>query len=1268
MLQQVLNALHESYHYDDLKGDFSRAREAVLSWLLKAKNPADQTSALLWKAQVHILQGELTMARACLAECEKAAAGDLNADLMIETLRLLEIYERYNTAPDMSGIGAVQVSVFWRGAEDLKPLNERWEVLRKEADDANVKWQAWYIYGLLCNLRSARSVLDSSRFAPAAFNKAQFIDHSLQQLIQVKNSLVSSGFYPTASYLCLSAADLHFRGMQAEKARQFLEEAVILARNSGDNTAMGHALMVKADHLCAPFSSPVYWNFALVDSSSETSNLAASVEEQEFKVPEERLLKDAASLYREAETLFERSNCMRGLAAVLLRWGYLHFLQDDLGSVEKIVDRAAAIFLKTGDLKAHQLANAHLILVKLHKGESAEAIKRSREIGRWGNESGSFGYAHCLGILINRMGRHQLLRMGRYENALAAYQTAGILFAELQAPINAAQNKADQAVVHQAVGNRQAATTFFEQAIDSYSDVLRSHLPQFPGGPAQASNIQRRLLMLAVSGFQLNLTYSDSDQMDRYAGRLREILAGLPVVNLADSEQIYQMAALLSGENTGFDPLLTEAAENWPLRQMAEQLLAQSAVLSPLYRARKAKESGNDPVFEHYWQTAYDALPNMDPDTRTMYEAILWSEKRDFDKAAEIYRKYMEKGGANSGLSGALSKVMNQAGNLGQAEMKLQEFRSHFQAFSMWVRIKQYAEAFKHLKKLEELEGQDWMLKDPSPWQALCDVGEMYEGLSGGNYLSSNAMKALTAYSKAVDTLESRRSHLSRDELKTAISAGKGAQYLYFLTARLAMRMKNYDLSYRYAQKGKARGLLDLLAGNTLAPSGSSGANKYLRHWREINAKITLLQGLIARERSKSAQDPMQISALSLEIDREVSARQNLESRLMQKSPGFLTAFSSEAPVLNIREVAQKLADDQLLIEYYYLDNDLLIWAIDAKGLSQAQGFEMNITAFDREIEAFRTALEQTADWQPPAESIAEKILMPVSNSIKKAKRLVFSAFGSAHGLPFHALPLEGRPLGLLYPISYIPSGSALQFLSKTRISSQSTLLAVGNPTGDLPSAETEAAYIAALFTSEPLLGEQATEKKIKGKIDKVRLLHFATHGLLSADSPLESAIALAKGEKLSLYELMGVETPSDLAVLSACNTGRGETTGGDDVLGLTRGLLAAGSKNVMVSLWAVDDLSTSLLMGRFYTLVKKGVALSQALHDAQVFLAGLTEKDIDAAIEVISAYLKDETARERMRQQSKRGFDLSDSPVGAPPKGYGHPYFWAPFILVGIN
>src|SRR5215470_8738874 len=75
------------------------------------------------------------------------------------------------------------------------------------------------------------------------------------------------------------------------------------------------------------------------------------------------------------------------------------------------------------------------------------------------------------------------------------------------------------------------------------------------------------------------------------------------------------------------------------------------------------------------------------------------------------------------------------------------------------------------------------------------------------------------------------------------------------------------------------------------------------------------------------------------------------------------------------------------------------------------------------------------------------------------------------------------------------------------------------------------------------------------------RCLHFATHGNLSQDAPLASSILLAKGEELTVYELMGLRLDADLVVLSACEMGRGETTGGDDVVGLLRGLLAAGAR-----------------------------------------------------------------------------------------------------------
>src|SRR5262249_52467544 len=156
------------------------------------------------------------------------------------------------------------------------------------------------------------------------------------------------------------------------------------------------------------------------------------------------------------------------------------------------------------------------------------------------------------------------------------------------------------------------------------------------------------------------------------------------------------------------------------------------------------------------------------------------------------------------------------------------------------------------------------------------------------------------------------------------------------------------------------------------------------------------------------------------------------------------------------------------------------------------------------------------------------------------------------------------------------------------------------NPTLNLLAAAAEAAFVASLFGQPALLGEAATERAVRERIPDCPLIHFATHGKLSEESPLSSAIALANGEELTVYELMGLRLNAELVVLSACNTGQGETTGGDDVLGLTRGLLGAGARAAVVSLWPVDDVSTSLLMGEFYRRLRAGDAPAVALRAAQ--------------------------------------------------------------------
>lgn len=211
-------------------------------------------------------------------------------------------------------------------------------------------------------------------------------------------------------------------------------------------------------------------------------------------------------------------------------------------------------------------------------------------------------------------------------------------------------------------------------------------------------------------------------------------------------------------------------------------------------------------------------------------------------------------------------------------------------------------------------------------------------------------------------------------------------------------------------------------------------------------------------------------------------------------------------------------------------------------------------------------------------------------------------------------------------------------------------ILVVGNPTLDLPAAHEEATVIAAQFADPVLLLEdQATEAAVRAQITTAPLVHLATHGLLDAESPLNSAVALAGGEVLSVYELMLLNLQSRLVVLSACSTAQGETTGGDDVLGLTRGLLAAGAQAAVVSLWSVEDRSTALLMGEFYRQFKEGAAPAAALHEAQRFLHGLPEDMGDGG------------------PGPERRVIFGRSGVQAPvDPGYRHPYYWAPFVLVG--
>jgi len=204
----------------------------------------------------------------------------------------------------------------------------------------------------------------------------------------------------------------------------------------------------------------------------------------------------------------------------------------------------------------------------------------------------------------------------------------------------------------------------------------------------------------------------------------------------------------------------------------------------------------------------------------------------------------------------------------------------------------------------------------------------------------------------------------------------------------------------------------------------------------------------------------------------------------------------------------------------------------------------------------------------------------------------------------------EGKFLLDRYSLRFLPSASVLKYLRPVLQNKPSHLLALGNPDLDDPRldlafAEGEAKLVASLYpTSRVLLRKDASESNFKKAGSVFSRIHFASHGKFQADAPLKSGLYLAKDADndgiLTVGELYSMNLEADLVILSACETGLGKIASGDDVVGLTRGFLYAGSRSIVASLWSVDDKATATLMEAFHGNLAS-MNKREALREAQL-------------------------------------------------------------------
>jgi CHAT domain-containing protein len=210
-------------------------------------------------------------------------------------------------------------------------------------------------------------------------------------------------------------------------------------------------------------------------------------------------------------------------------------------------------------------------------------------------------------------------------------------------------------------------------------------------------------------------------------------------------------------------------------------------------------------------------------------------------------------------------------------------------------------------------------------------------------------------------------------------------------------------------------------------------------------------------------------------------------------------------------------------------------------------------------------------------------------------------------------------PSSSVYVLSYdklIKTGSKFMGVALSDIS-------VGNNVG-LPGTEVELKKILPLFPDNiSAFGMQSTETFVRKNAGNYNFLHFATHGSYNYNQPLYSYLLFPPSEeddgRLNVFEVLEMNLNAKLVTLSACETGLGNISQGDELTGLSRAFLYAGSASVIVSLWSVADYPTAMLMANFYSYLKE--------HSVQEALT-LAQRDVI--------------------------------------KQFPQPVFWAPFILIG--
>lgn len=510
----------------------------------------------------------------------------------------------------------------------------------------------------------------------------------------------------------------------------------------------------------------------------------------------------------------------------------------------------------------------------------------------------------------------------------------------------------------------------------------------------------------------------------------------------------------------------------------------------------------------------------------------------------------------------------------------------------------------------------------------------------------SAAQEALGRIDLAYESLQ--RANLILEDLRSQILGEafrigflKDKLSIYGRLTALALQLEPPETCFKavftYIERAKSRTLADLisLGTHTFRTESSEPLPANLRI-EDLRQRMTMAYRQAVRTDFHPERDSVdrfrQYREESCEFEQQLALARGLPEAHHQRLAPLLSAGA-----LSIDEVQTSLAPNAAIVEYFECSN-LLHAAVLHRGaigvvpLCPLDKVSHSLSLFQFQLAKYEFGSLHVQRFQRSMQAATDQHLADLHAALiapldlpATASHLILIPHGCLHALPFHALldrsaSGDARALMDSVALSYAPSASVYTWCRKSDPMQTSRALVLGIPDAAAPSIRDEAVAVADLLPDSRLfIGSTATRQILWQVGPQSRFIHIATHGLFRRENPMFSSIRLGDTD-LHPVDFYSLRLGARLVTLSGCGTGLNAIVGGDEILGLVRGLLYAGAQAVLVSLWDVHDAVTAFFMKAFYRELMGAPTLSAAL---------------------------------RRTMQSIRAT-------------HPHPAFWAPFVLIG--